>query len=151
MLNTFSDKIIVVAIIILVLLFFKGFGYLLYLSIFELGLYDDNKETENTMEKIYNFLDKYLLYASDLLDTILLLVACYILFFRKHNSIFTIGFCFMLILKFILHFLLLNRFGIKTNLNKKKNKLLFKFKSINSFASNTFAFIIAGYMLHKIF
>ena len=88
MLNTFSDKIIVVAIIILVLLFFKGFGYLLYLSIFELGLYDDNKETENTMEKIYNFLDKYLLYASDLLDTILLLVACYILFFRKHNIIY---------------------------------------------------------------
>ena len=155
MVNTFSDKTIALAIIILILLLLKGFNYLFYLFIFQFGLYDDRKETKNTMEKIYDFLNKYLIYASDLLDTILLFVACYILFIKKHNNILTIIFCLMLILKFILHFLMLNRFetyfGIKNILDDKTIKKLSKIKAVNSFITNIVLFIAASYMLKIIF
>ena len=155
MANTFSDKFIIVAIIILILLLLKGFNYLLYVLIFQLGLHKDKQEEKSYIEKIYAVLDKYLIYISDLLDTILLFVACYILFFRKQNSIFTIIFCFMLILKFILHFLLLRRFenyfGIKDILSDETIKNLFPIKSINSFITNLSLFIASFYMLTIIF
>jgi hypothetical protein len=153
--TTFSDKVIVIAIILLILLFIKGFGNLLYLSIFVLGLYNDHKEKKNTAEQFYDFLDKYLLYISDLLDTIYLFIGSYILFFRKNNNFFTIIVSVMLIIKFLLHFLVLRRFeryfGIKNILNDETIKKLYPIKSVNSFITNTFGFIVAGYMLKVIF
>lgn len=155
MANTFSDKTIALAIFILILLFLKGINYLLFISIHKLGLHKDKEEEKSTIEKIYDTLDKYLLYASDLLDTILLFVALYILFLRKKNNILTIIFCLMLILKFILHFLLLNRFelylGIKHNLSDKTVNELMNIKRVNSFITNVALFIGAGYMLKIIF
>jgi len=148
--NSFSDKTIVLAIIVLILLFFKGFKYLLYLSIYYLNLHNHSNVT-----KFYNILDNSLIYVSDLLDTILLLIALYVLFIRKHNSILTTIFCLMLILKFVLHFLLLRRFeayfNIKYNLSDETSKKLFKIKSVNSFITNVAAFVAAGYMLNIIF
>jgi|688.fasta_scaffold488099_3 hypothetical protein len=153
--NTFSDKTIIIGIILIILIFIKGFYYLLYGLIYTLGLHNDEKEKQSIIEKIYIFLDKKLIYISDLLDTILLFIASYILFFRKNNSIITIIFCIMLVLKFILHFLLLRRFeayfGIKDILSDKTINELYNIKRINSFITNVTLFIAAGYMLKIIF
>ena len=153
--KTFSDKVMTLAILMLVLLFIKGIGNLLLLTIFALGLYNDQKEGNNVAEKIYDYLDKYLIYISDLLDTMYLFIASYILFFRKNNNIFTIIICLMLIIKFILHFLVLRRFevyfGVKNILDDEIIKKLYPVKSVNSFITNTFGFIVAGYMLKVIF
>jgi len=151
MVNKFSDLFIVVAIIILILLLFKGFGYLLYISIYQFGFHDDN----NFVEDFYKGLDKYLIYSSDILDTILLFIGCYFLFIRKNNNILTSIFAFMLIIKFIFHFLLLNRFevyfGYEDNLSKETTEKLFKIKAVNSFITNIGSFIGAIYILKIIF
>ena len=61
----------------------------------------------------------------------------------------------MLIIKFILHFLVLRRFevyfGVKNILDDEIIKKLYPVKSVNSFITNTFGFIVAGYMLKVIF
>jgi hypothetical protein len=151
MVNKFSDLFIVVAIIILFLLLFKGFNYLLYITIYEFGYHDDN----NYIEVFYKSLDKYLIYVSDILDTILLLIGCYLLFIRKNNSIFTSFFGFMLIIKFILHFLLLDRFEVyfdyKHNLSKETVEKLLNIKRVNSFITNIGMFLMSAYMLNVIF
>jgi hypothetical protein len=151
MVNKFSDLFIVAAIIILFFIFLKGFKYILYVAIYQLDYHDDN----NYIEEFYKILDKYLIYVSDFLDTILLFIGFYLLFIRKNNSIFTSIFAVMLILKFIFHFLLIDRFeyyfGYKHNLSKETVKNLLEIKSVNSFITNVGTFIAAAYMLMIIF
>jgi hypothetical protein len=54
MAKTFSDKFIVIAILILLLLFIKGLSYLLYLYILKFESNNDPKERKKIMEKLYD-------------------------------------------------------------------------------------------------
>lgn len=146
--NNFSNKFIVLSIVLLMLCLIKGFMYSTYLTI---DYFDYEKSGFG--KKIYDFFDKYFVYICNFVDGILLLIASYIVFFRKNNNILTTLFCFMLMIKFILPFLLLHGLLKKLNIqldNDTKEKL-FKFKNINDLLTNAGLFFITAYMLKIIF
>ena len=151
--NNFSDRFVIVSIILLVLFLLKGLMYSTYLAID----YLDYNKTNGFFKNIYDFIDKYLIYVSDFVDTILLFIASYIVFFRKNNSILTTIFCFMLIIKFMLHFLIYRgilkylKINLNLNLSNDTKEKLLQFKTINTFLTNIGLFFIAGYMLNIIF
>ena len=151
--NNFSDRFVIISIILLILFLLKGLMYSTYLAID----YLDYEKKNGVLQNIHNFIDKYLIYISDFVDTILLFIASYIVFFRKNNSILTTIFCFMLIIKFTLHFLFYRgilkylKINLNLNISNDTKEKLFQFKTINTFLTNIGLFFIAAYMLNIIF
>ena len=126
-------------IILVVLIVFKPLLY--FFSIINSKNNLINQETFEKFSLIYTYI----------LDVIVTFIAVYILLFRKNTSIITIILATLAVFKTIVTFSVDFELYEYVNLSNDTIKKLKAYKNHSVFTSNVFLFLVAGYILTKIF
>lgn len=134
-----DDKLIIIMIILVVLIIFKPLLY--FFSIINSKSDLINKETFEKFSLIYTYI----------LDIIITFIALFILFFRKNNSFFAIILAIIAIFKTFITFSVDFALYEYVNLSNDTIKKLKAYKNHSVFTSNVFLFLVAAYILTKIF
>ena len=134
-----NDKVITIMIILVVLIIFKPLLY--FFSVINSKTYLINPETFEKISLIYTYI----------LDIIITFIAVFILFFRKNNSFIAIILATIDIFKAFITFSVDFELYEYVNLSNDTIKKLKAYKNHSVFTSNVFLFLVAGYILTKIF
>jgi hypothetical protein len=134
-----DDKLIIIMIILVVLIIFKPLLY--FFSIINSKNDLVNQETFEKFSLIYTYI----------LDIIITFIALFILFFRKNNSFFAIILAIIAIFKTFITFSVDFALYEYVNLSNDTIKKLKAYKNHSVFTSNVFLFLVAAYILTKIF
>lgn len=134
-----DDKLIIIMIILVVLIIFKPLLY--FFSIINSKNDLINQETFEKFSLIYTYI----------LDIIVTFIALFILFFRKNNSFFAIILAIIAIFKSFITFSVDFELYKYVNLSNDTIKKLKAYKNHSVFTSNVFLFLVAAYILIKIF
>jgi hypothetical protein len=137
--NTSSDNIILVLIFVVILALFK--------AIVSIG--EKVNDKANLIDKeVYAVVDESL---DTILDTIVLIFAFYILFYRKDNSIVIIIIGIIFLLRGFLQYFIDLKLYKYTNIDNSTIDKITKFKTINSVISDTCLAVITIYVITQIF
>ena len=134
-----NDNVIILMIILVILIIFKPVLYFFSITNSNNPLIKD--ETFEKFRVIYTYI----------LDIILTIIAIYILFFRKNNSVITLILATIVIFKTFITFFV--EFKLYKNVNLSNNTIenIKAYKKHSVYTTNIFLLFVAGYILTKIF
>jgi len=134
-----NDNVIILMIILVILIIFKPVLYFFSITNSNNPLIKD--ETFEKFRVIYTYI----------LDIILTIIAIYILFFRKNNSVITLILATIVIFKTFITFFV--EFKLYKNVNLSNNTIenIKAYQKNSVYVTNTFLFLVTIYILTKIF
>ena len=134
-----NDNVIIVMIILVILIIFKPVLYFFSITNSNNPLIND--ETFEKFRVIYTYI----------LDIILTIIAIYILFFRKNNSVITLILATIVIFKTFITFFV--EFKLYKNVNLSNNTIenIKAYQKNSVYVTNMFLFWVTIYILTKIF
>jgi hypothetical protein len=134
-----NDNIIIVMIILVILIIFKPVLYFFSIT-----------NSNNPLIKDETF-EKFRLIYTYILDIILTIIAIYILFFRKNNSVITLILATIVIFKTFITFFVELKLYKNINLSNNMIENIKAYQKRSVYVSNAFLFFVAIYILTKIF
>ena len=134
-----NDNVIILMIILVILIIFKPVLYFFSITNSNNPLIKD--ETFEKFRGIYTYI----------LDIILTIIAIYILFFRKNNSVITLILATIVIFKTFITFFV--EFKLYKNVNLSNNTIenIKAYQKNSVYVTNMFLFWVTIYILTKIF
>jgi hypothetical protein len=139
LINTSSDKIVLVLIIIVILALLKAL----------VSIGEKVNDKANLIDRsVYLLIDESL---DTILDTIVFIFAFYVLFYRNDNSILTIIIGIIFLLKGFLQYFIDLKLYKYTNIDNSTIDKITKFKYINSVISDTCLAALTIYAITRIF
>jgi hypothetical protein len=134
-----NDNVIILMIILVILIIFKPVLYFFSITNSNNPLIND--ETFEKFRVIYTYI----------LDIILTIIAIYILFFRKNNSVITLILATIVIFKTFITFFV--EFKLYKNVNLSNNTIenIKAYQKNSVYVTNMFLFWVTIYILTKIF
>ena len=134
-----NDNVIILMIILVILIIFKPVLYFFSITNSNNPLIKD--ETFEKFRVIYTYI----------LDIILTIIAIYILFFRKNNSVITLILATIVIFKTFIKFFV--EFKLYKNVNLSNNTIenIKAYQKNSVYVTNMFLFWVTIYILTKIF
>jgi len=134
-----NDNVIILMIILVILIIFKPVLYFFSITNSNNPLIKD--ETFEKFRVIYTYI----------LDIILTIIAIYILFFRKNNSVITLILATIVIFKTFITFFV--EFKLYKNVNLSNNTIenIKAYQKNSVYVTNMFLFWVTIYILTKIF
>ncbi len=134
-----NDNVIILMIILVILIIFKPVLYFFSITNSNNPLIKD--ETFEKIRVIYTYI----------LDIILTIIAIYILFFRKNNSVITLILATIVIFKTFITFFVEFELYKYLNLSNNTIKNIKAYQNNSVYVSNIVLFFVASYILTKIF
>ncbi len=134
-----NDTILIAMILFIILLLLRTIFYFMSLTNFKHIFI-----SKENFEKFRNIL-------TEMLNFLLLLIALFILFLRKNNSIFAVILAIIIIVKTILRLFVDFELYRYTNLSDNTIKMIKEQELRSVFVSNAVLFIVTMYMLKTIF
>ena len=134
-----NDNVIILMIILVILIIFKPVLYFFSITNSNNPLIKD--ETFEKFRVIYTYI----------LDIILTIIAIYILFFRKNNSVITLILATIVIFKTFITFFVELKLYKNINLSNNMIENIKAYQKRSVYVSNAFLFFVAIYILTKIF
>ena len=134
-----NDNVIIVMIILTILVLLKAAFYFMSITNFKhIFISDEN------FEKFRNIL-------TDIVDVFLMLIAFFILFLRKNNTIFATFLAILILFKGFVRFFIDFELYKYTNLSDNTVNNIKKYKKSSVFMTNIVLFIVTIYIIKTIF
>jgi len=134
-----NDNVLIILIILVLLVFLKVILYFISLAKFK-----NNLIGNENFEKFRNILTNFV-------DFLFVLIALFIMFLRKNNSVFAVILAIIIIFKAILRLFVEYQLYKYTNLNDNIIKYIKSYEPHSVFVSNIVLFIVTVYIIKKIF
>jgi hypothetical protein len=134
-----NDNVIIVMIILVILIILKPILYFLSLT---------NSNDSFIKDETFK---KFIVIYTYILDLIIAFIALYVLLFRKNNSVITLILATIIIFKTIITFFVQFELYKYVNLSNNTIKNIKAYEKNSLYVSNSVLFIIASYILIKIF
>lgn len=134
-----NDNVLIILIILIMLIFLKAVFYFISLTNFRhIFVSDEN------FEKFRNIL-------TNILDFLIVLMALFILFLRKNNSVFAVILAMIIIFKAFIRVFVEYELYKYTNLSANTINYIKQYKTKSVFISNAVLSIVTIYILTQIF